>query len=81
MVKLAAHLMVVSGAVTPVIGEGTLFIWGVGPSVEREVERCSRPSGRLVSFSGEGQGSGVLPQSSWHVHHHCGKSAFHSGYF
>ena len=38
-------------------------------------------SGRLASFSGERRGSGVLPRSSWHVHRHCGNSAFCGGHF
>ena len=31
---------------------------------------------RLASFSVEGQGSRVLPQSSWRVHRCCGQSTF-----
>ena len=33
-------------------------------------------SGRLASFSVEGQGSRALPRSSWRVHHCCRRSAF-----
>ena len=33
-------------------------------------------SGRLMSFSVEGRGNRLLLQSSWRVHHCCGRSTF-----
>ena len=53
-----------------IVGEG----WGRARNMRRR--EIPNASGRLVSFSVEGRGSRVLPQSSWRVHHYSGRSMF-----
>ena len=63
---------------------GQILLLGVGGGGwVQNVRRRDAPnaSGKLTSFSGEGQGSRVLPQSSWHIHRHCRKSTSCSRHF
>ena len=56
--------------------------WGVGAKRETSPSARQRDApdatGRLASFSVEGQGSRALPRSNWRVHRWCGHSHSHA---